>query len=174
MLPYLKLRGSSWTLVSSKNAIALSYSVCNMSDCQEACTRPCHNSECETVPFEAAGVKGLPVMHNSCFKLSCPAGMHKFGTRGRALLWSAAGAELPLLVASLANFVWVLVVETGSAGDAWWIATLIVLAVLIAVLAAAVPLQLALSVSYCSQARAMQMHADGLKKSLMCEKCRVE
>lgn len=88
--------------------------------------------------------------------------MEQSYAKGRALFWSALGAELPLLLVVLANFVWVLVVETGSANDAWWIVVLVVLPIAAALLAAAVPLQLALSVSYFSQAQAMRMHADTL------------
>ena len=92
--------------------------------------------------------------------------MQQAYARGRLLLWTALGAEVPLLVAALANFVWVLAVETDSAGDAGWIVVLIVLPVLGILLAAAAPLQLALSVSYFSQAQAMRMHATSLGHSL--------
>ena len=86
--------------------------------------------------------------------------------KGRWLFWSAVGAELPLLLVVLANLVWVLVVETNSAGDAWWLVVLILLPIAAVPLAAAVPLQLALSISYFSQAQAMRMHADSLEHSL--------
>ena len=89
--------------------------------------------------------------------------MQQAYAKGRLLFWTALGAALPLLLAALANLVWVLVVETGSAGDAWWIVVLIGLPIVAALLAAAVPLQLALSISYFSQAQAMRMHADGLR-----------
>ena len=96
----------------------------------------------------------------------CRAGAQRFDCRGKLLLWSAAGAELPLLVAAFANLVWIVAVETGHDGDAWRIAVEIVLAALVALLAAAIFLHLGLSVAYFSQARAMQMQADGLKQSL--------
>ena len=94
------------------------------------------------------------------------AGMQHFYAKGRLLFWTAVGAALPLLLAAVANFVWVLVVETDSAGDAWWIVVLIVLPIVAVLLAAIVPLQLALSVSYFSQAQALRMHADSLRHSL--------
>ena len=102
----------------------------------------------------------------SLHEVICTAGMQQFHAKGRLLFWTALGAALPLLAAAIANFVWVLVVETGSAGDAWWIVVLIVLPVVAALLAAAVPLLLALSVAYFSQAQAMRMHADSLRHSL--------
>ena len=96
----------------------------------------------------------------------CTAGVSRLDAKGMLLLWSAVGLEAPLLIASYTNFVWVLVVESGSAGDAWWIVITIVLATLTVLLASAIPLQLALSVAYLCQARAMQMHADNVKASL--------
>ena len=92
--------------------------------------------------------------------------MSRFDARGTLLLWSAVGLEAPLLIASFTNFVWVLGVEAGSARDAWWIIIMIVLATLDILLAAAIPLQLALSVAYFCQARAMQMHAENIRASL--------
>lgn len=94
------------------------------------------------------------------------AGMQRYYAKGRLMLWSASGLELPLLLAAIVNFIWVLVVETSSAGDAWWIAVLIVLPVLAVLLAAASSLQLALSVAYFSQAQAMQRHADCLRRCI--------
>ena len=92
--------------------------------------------------------------------------MSRYDARGMLLLWSALGLEAPLLIASYTNFVWVLVVESDSAGDAWWIVIMIVLATLTVLLAAAIPLQLALSVAYFCQARAMQTHAENIRASL--------
>lgn len=94
------------------------------------------------------------------------AGMQRYYAKGRLMLWSAAGLELPILLAAIVNIIWVIVVETSSAGDAWWIAVLIFLPVLAVLLAAATSLQLALSVAYFSQAQAMQMHADSLRHRL--------
>ena len=92
--------------------------------------------------------------------------MSRFDAKGMLLLWSAVGLEAPLLIASYTNFVWVLAIDSGNARDAWWIVIMIVLATLTVLLAAAIPLQLALSVAYFCQARAMQMHADNVKASL--------
>ena len=92
--------------------------------------------------------------------------MSRYDARGMLLLWSALGLEAPLLIASYTNFVWVLVVESDSAGEAWWIVIMIVLATLTVLLASAIPLQLALSVAYFCQARAMQMHAENIRASL--------
>jgi hypothetical protein len=69
-------------------------------------------------------------------------------------------------VAAFANLVWIVAVETGHDGNVWRIAIEIVLAALVALLAAAIPLQLGLSIEYFSQARAVQMHAEGLKQTL--------
>ena len=126
---------------------------------QRALRPACVPFGCQTREFP--GLAGSLIMSTNL-----TAGMQRYYAKGRLMLWSAAGLEVPLLLAAIANFIWVLVVETSSAGDAWWIAVLIVLPVLAFLLAAATSLQLALSVAYFSQAQAMQRHADSLRRCL--------